>query len=54
MTKNSIPPDRTAMVPFILFGIFAAIVTYCIIRGTRKGVVKMEEDVLYIKPESKL
>jgi hypothetical protein len=53
MTQKTIIPDRTAIVPFVLFGILAAVVTYCIIKGNRK-VVKMKEDVLYIKPAPEL
>jgi hypothetical protein len=49
MAQRTTIPDRTAMIPFVLFGILAAVVTYCIIKGNRK-VVKMKEDVLYIKP----
>lgn len=34
---NSLTLDKTSWIPFILFGIFAAIVAYCVIKGTKKG-----------------
>jgi hypothetical protein len=48
-------PDRTGMVPFLLFGIFALIVGICVYKGTHHPkVVQMEEDVMYISPKPKL
>jgi hypothetical protein len=44
--------DKTELIPFILFAIFVGVITFCIIKGTRKGTVQMKEDVLYIKPSS--
>lgn len=53
MAQKTTIPDRTAIVPFVLFGILAAVVTYSIIKGTRRGTsVRMKEDVLYVKPYS--
>lgn len=47
--------DKTAVIPFILFGILAAIVAFSIWKGTRRGgAVQMKEDVLYIKPKESL
>lgn len=55
MEKKTKIPDHGALIPFVLFGILAAIVTFCIIKGTyHKKTVQMEEDVLYIKPQPKL
>lgn len=42
--------DHTGKIPFILFGILAAIVAYCIIKEKRRISVQMKEDVMYIKP----
>ncbi len=35
--------DKTALIPFVLFGIFAGLIAYSIIKGTRKP--KIEEPV---------
>ena len=55
MAKSTIPKDRTALIPIVLFGILAIIVTVSIIKGTHRGdYERMKEDVLYIKPEPKV
>lgn len=55
MTTKTKFRDHTGTVPFILFGIFAIIVAVCVIKGTRhKGVVYMEEDVMYVAPKPKV
>lgn len=51
---NDIPKDKTGYIIPGLFIIFAAIVTYCIWKGTHPGTVQMEENVLYVKPKAKL
>jgi hypothetical protein len=52
MARQTVVPDRTAWIPWILFGIFAAIVGYAIWKGCGGGnkTEQMEEDVLYVKP----
>ena len=54
MTQKTVIPDRTALIPFVIFAIIAGVVTYCIWKGTRSGVVQMKEDTLYIKPKAKI
>ena len=47
--------DRTALIPWVLFGILASIVVYVEIKeARRKKAVQMKEDVLYIAPKTSL
>ena len=40
---KTIMKDQTGWVPFILFGIFGAIVIYCIYKGNKKVTEKEQE-----------
>jgi len=44
MTQTKIPADRTGWIPFILFGIFGAIIIYGIYKGQKKSVKKETEE----------
>lgn len=39
--------DNTALIPFVLFIIFAGIVTYAIVKGSPKKLSQEELDKLY-------
>jgi len=39
--------DNTAIIPFVLFGILAAIVAYAIIKGRPRYLSQAEQDKLY-------
>ncbi len=36
--------DKTALIPFVLFAIFAGLIAYSIIKGTKKVVIDEPED----------
>ena len=46
--------DYTALIPFVLFAIFAGIVIYGIIKGSSKKLTQAEKDEIYSKQQATL
>jgi hypothetical protein len=47
--------DRTALVPIVLFVILAGVVASVMIKNSRRNrVVRMEEEVIYVRPAGSL
>lgn len=44
--------DHTAIMPFILFTLFAGIVIYAIVKGTPKKLTKEQIEEIYKKTET--